>query len=156
MKNSMKKALLGTGFAAAALISLSAMAWSGGHGGMDRDPGRMMAHIADRLDLSDSQRDQAEQIMNETREQTGQYREEMEGLRDQLKAMRGNFDQDSARAISERIGVVTGNLVYEMANTKAQIYNMLTPEQRTEMDEMMAKRDEKRDKWHKRSSKDSE
>ena len=150
MRNPLRKVLLGAGFAGIALLSLSAVAWSGGHGGMERDPGRMLEHMADRLDLSDSQRDQAEQIIAGTMEQGGQYREEMSGLRDQLRAMQDNFDPDTARAISERIGVLTGEMAYQMASTQSQIYQMLTPEQREQMEALRAQREERRAKWHER------
>lgn len=150
MSNSLKKVLLGTGFAGIALLSLSAVAWSGGHGDMERDPARMLAHMADRLELSDGQQAQAEQIVSGAVAQGEQYREEMSSLREQLRAMQGNFDPDTARSLSIQIGTLTGQVVYLMASTHSQIYDMLTPQQREEMEALRAQREERRGKWHAR------
>lgn len=150
MSNPLKRVLLGAGFAGVALLSLSAVAWSGSHGGMERDPGRMLAHMADRLDLSDAQQEQAEQIISGAVEQGQQYREEMSSLREQLRAMQGNFDPDTARSLSQQIGTLTGEVVYLMASTHARIYDMLTPEQREQMEALREHWEERRDKWHHR------
>lgn len=150
MMSSLRKILLGAGFAGVALLSLSAAAFSGGHGGMDHDPARMIAHMADRLGLSAEQQDQVEQIAEDSRERMAPYHEELKELREQLHAMRDDFDPDTARSVANRIGEITAELVYEMASTQAEIHDLLTPEQRERMESLMEQRSERRSKWHQR------
>lgn len=151
MKNSLTRIVLGAGFAGVALLSLSTVSWSMGHGGVDHDPQRMVAHMTERLDLDDGQTQKMEQILVSSREQIGPYREEMKSLRAQLEAMRDNFDPDSARAISERIGVITGEMVYQASRAKAQVYALLSQPQKKELNELMEKREQRRGKWHKKA-----
>ena len=83
------------------LVSLSAAAWAmGPRGGMDHDPGRMLTHMADRLDLSDAQQEQVKSIVEGGMEQSGADRKRLEDLRGQLKAMRDDFDQGQAQKIA--------------------------------------------------------
>lgn len=150
MNKSLNRVLLGAGLAAIALLSLSAATWSKEHGGMSHDPARMIAHMADSLELSEAQRSQVQQILSSSQEQTSAYREELQQLREQLRAMREGFDEDTARSITDRIGVIMGEMAYVMASTHAEIYAMLTPQQRAELDAMREQRDTRRGKGQQR------
>ena len=152
MRKSMTTALLGAALAGVALLSLSAASWSRDHGGMYHDPERMVEHMTERLDLDEGQRNQVEQIISSGREQAEQYREELQSLREQLRAMREDFDPDTARSIADRIGVISGEMVYQAASNKAEIYGLLSEEQRGQMEAMMEKRGSRRGKWHRRGS----
>jgi len=151
MRNSFTRVLLGAGFAGAALLSLSAAAWSGGEHRMHHDPARMVAHLADRLELSEGQRTQVEQQIDAAADQHSQYRDELTSLREQLRDMRENFDPDTARSITDRIGEITADLAYEAARSRSEIYAILNETQRAKMEELMEKRASGRSKWHRRA-----
>ncbi len=147
MHHTLRKMLLGAGFASVALASLTAHSWSGERGGMGHDPGRMMAHMTERLDLDAGQQQKIEQILEVSQEQMAPYREELRELRGQLEAMSDSFDPDKARAIADRIGVITGDMVYQSASTRSSIRELLTDEQKAQLEELMEKREARRDKW---------
>lgn len=150
MNISLKKSLLGAGFAAVSLLTLSAATWSAGHGGgMDHDPGRMIAHMSDRLDLTEEQQTELDELLGATRQENAADRQRLQELRGQLRESRGNFNPEDARAAADEIGQITSRLVYQAASTQAQVYQMLTPEQREKMESMMAARAERRGKWRK-------
>jgi Spy/CpxP family protein refolding chaperone len=142
--------LLGAGLAGIALASLTAHSWSGERGGIAHHPERMMAHMAERLDLDAGQQQKIEQILEVSREQMEPYREELRELREQLEAMSDSFDPDKARVISDRIGVITGGMVYEGASTRSSIRELLTDAQKAQLEELMEKREARRDKWRRK------
>jgi len=148
MKNSIGKALLGATMAGLALLSLSATSWAMSHGaGMDHDPGRMVAHMAQRLDLSEEQQNRVEELLTSSREQSAADRERLQVLRKQMHAQRNDFNTGEAQKIADEIGEITGRVVFDATRTHAEVYQLLTDEQRQEMDAMMEKRGERRGKW---------
>ena len=150
MKKSFTRALVGAFLAGAALLLLSGASWSMCQsGGMNFDPGRMLEHMDERLDLSDDQRNQIEPLLNATREKIRIDRERLTTLREQLHALREDFDSDQARAISTQIGELTGNMVFEMSSTHAQMFAVLDAEQRAEMNKVMEQRHRRGGKWRK-------
>ncbi|MCB1676868.1 MAG: Spy/CpxP family protein refolding chaperone [Halioglobus sp.] len=150
MRKSITRALAGALLAGAALLALSGASWSMCQGGgMNFDPGRMLDHMDERLDLSDDQRSQIEELLNATREKNRTDREQLATLREKLHALREDFDSDRARAIATQIGEITGNMVFEMSRTHAQVFALLDAEQRAEMDELMERRHRRGGKWRK-------
>ena len=150
MKNSFTKALIGTVAAGTVLLSLSAASWSMGHGGgMSFDPARMVAHMTDRLDLSEEQESEVTALLSATSEQSASDRQRLGELREGLRAQRDNFDAGTSQKMADEIGEITARMVFQATSTHAQIYQLLSEEQRVQMDEMMAKREERRGKWRK-------
>ena len=148
MNNSLRKALLGAGFAAASLLTLSSATGSMGlGGGMDHDPGRMVEHIADRLDLSEEQLVEVEKVLDTTRDALAADRQRLKDLRSELYAQRENFDAGETQAAADEIGQITARMVYQATSSHAQIYQLLTSEQRQQMDSMIEKRHARRAKW---------
>ena len=148
MKNSIGKALLGATMAGLALLSLSATSWAMKHGGgMDHDPARMVAHMAQRLDLSEEQQGRVEELLTSSRENNVADRERLQVLREQMRAQRQNFDSGKAQKMADEIGEITGRMVFDATRTQAEVYQLLTDEQRQEMDALMEKRDDRRSKW---------
>ncbi len=132
------------------LVSLSAATWSMGHrGGMDHDPSRMLNHMAERLELSDSQREQVESIMDSGREQSAADRARLEELREQLKAMRDDFDAGKAQQYADEIGEITSRMVYRFSSSFAEVYRLLDDDQRAELEQFEQERDQRRGRWHK-------
>jgi Spy/CpxP family protein refolding chaperone len=145
------KGLLGKRILAASLgvlVSLSATSWAMGYrGGMDHDPGRMLSHMAERLELSDAQQDQVRTIIDDGREQSVADRERLEALRAELKGMRDNFDPGQAQKIADEIGEITGRMVYQASSSYAEFYSLLNDDQKAELEQLQEERGERRGKW---------
>lgn len=134
-----------------ALVSLSATSWSMHHrgSGMDHDPGRMLSHMAERLELTDEQRTQVRALVDAGREESAADRARLEELRGRLEAMRADFDPGEAQTIADEIGQITGRMVYRFASAYAEFYGLLTDAQRAELEQLQQERGERRDRWHK-------
>jgi protein CpxP len=136
----------GGALASAAVISMAAWSMGPPHG-MGGDPARMIAHLGDRLDLRDEQQTEVESLVATVRQTSDTDRTRMRELRTEMLAMKGDFDPGKAQAIADEIGQLTGRMVYQASETFAQVYQVLDDEQRTELDELMAKRGQHRGGW---------
>ena len=149
MNKTLKKVLLGTGCATLSLVTLTSASWSMNHGmGIDHDPERMLSHMAERLDLTDEQREEVTILLTTAQQATATDRERLQELRKELHAQGADTDEGRLQAAADEIGQITSRLVYQAAMTKARVQALLTPEQREEMAELMEKRAERRSKWH--------
>ncbi len=149
MKRSFSKAVLGAFMAGVALLLVSVGSWSKGPADvMAHDPERMLVHLTERLDLSDDQQDQVRALLSDSRERTAAEREEMRSLHEQLRALRGQFDADKARALTRRMGEITGDMMYEFAQVQAETYALLNDQQKQRMEKIMAEREDRRDRRH--------
>ena len=138
------------GAAAATALAASAAVWSmGPGGGGDHDPGRMLAHMADKLDLTAAQQASAEELLSASREANQADRQRLQVLRQQLQAMRGDFDAGKAQGIAEEIGQITSRMVFQSSKTWSGVYQLLDAEQREELDNLMARREAHRGKSRK-------
>ena len=147
MNYTLKKWLLRATLAGATAIS--AGAWTMGHpGGTDHDPARMLAHMADKLELDTAQRAEVEKLLTGAKQANAADRNRMEDLRAELMAQQNSFDPFAAQRIADEIGQITGRMVYRASETWAQVYQLLNAEQRVALDAMIAKRRARRDKWH--------
>ena len=157
MKNSLIRALIGAVAAGVTLLSLSAASWSMDHGGpMNHDPARMVAHMVDRLDLTEDQQAQVAELMASSSAQSATDRKRLQELREDLRGQRDNFDAGQAQKMADEMGEITSRMVFQVTSTQAGIYELLTDEQKAEMDEMMEQRDERRSKWRKDGKKSRE
>ena len=132
------------GGALASAVLLSMTAWSMGpqHGG-GGDPSRMIAHMSNKLDLSSEQKTEVEALVATAKEAGEADRARMQELRTQMFAMKSDFDPGKAQTVADEIGQLTGRMVYQASETFAKVYQVLDAEQRTKLDEMMAKRGER-------------
>jgi Spy/CpxP family protein refolding chaperone len=146
MFRNLKALLCGTAMATAAGLSIAAWAM-GPPEGMGHDPGRMLEHVAERLDLSAEQKVAVEGLVTQARDAGATDRERMRALRTELMGQRDNFDAAKAREISDEIGTLTGRMVYQASETWSQVYQLLSAEQRSRLDAMMKKRGGHRGKW---------
>ena len=137
------------GAAAATALAASATVWSMGPGGGDHDPGRMLTHMADKLDLTAAQQASVEELMSASREANQADRQRLQVLRQQLQAMRGDFDAGKAQGIADEIGQITGRMVFQTSKTWSGVYQLLDAEQREELDNLMARREAHRGKSRK-------
>ena len=149
MSNSMLKIIPGTVLAAVLLVS--AGAWSmGPRPGFDVD--RMLSHIGDELDLTETQETKIEALVAESREEGKGEPERMMEIRQELKAMNEDFDAGKAQQLADELGAIASRMAYRMASTHAEIYALLEPEQREELaalEERRERRIEKRVKKYK-------
>ena len=93
------------------------------------------------LDLSDAQKEQIKSLMSANRAATEPYRNQ---LRDSAKAMRdatanGQFDETQVRAIAQAQAQANVELMVAGEKTKAEIFKVLTPEQRAKLEERQAR-----------------
>jgi protein CpxP len=121
----------------------------GGHGG-GFGHGFMLGHlheIASELDLSAAQKTQIHAIFEETREQNKQYHEQMHGgLKDVARVLIGNpNDLAGAQAVLDQQTATERALKSNILRGVSKALNVLTPEQRTELAEIVAKRAERRE-----------
>jgi protein CpxP len=146
MPGILKTWLCGVALAGAAAMSLNAFAMEPSPG-MGPDPGRMLAHMGDRLGLSSEQKSQVEGLLSAGKEANAANHARMNELRTQMLAMRDSFDEQKARQVADEIGQVTASMVYQASATWAQVYRLLDAEQKAQLDSMMARRAEHRGKW---------
>lgn len=106
----------------------------GGHGMMFRE-----------LDLTDEQKAQVKQISDASKTNVQPIREQMRANRQKLQELsaNGNFDAAQVQAIAAQQGNLSAQLIVEKERVKAQIFQILTPEQRAKAAEMQTKMKER-------------
>lgn len=119
------------------------------HGDWDSDRSqhrleKRLAHLDRHLDLTEQQHATIKGLLQTAFSESEGDRERMQQLRDQLHDLRDGFDDREARRTADEIGRLTSDRVYRMANTQAQVYQVLDTEQRAELDAMKEKRGERR------------
>jgi Spy/CpxP family protein refolding chaperone len=121
-----------------------------GHGGHGFGAGFMLGHlheIADKLDLTDAQKTQIHAIFKETREANEQYHDQMHGgLKDVARVLIDNpNDLAGAQAVLDQQTATERALKSNILRGVSKALNVLTPEQRTELADLIAKRQEARE-----------
>ena len=145
-----KRIILGAVVAAGALAAVAA----GAHGfqGRHGDYHDRIDHMARELNLTDSQTAQIKAIADADAPQLkalhDQIREHRQALRDKLKA---GFDEATAKQEADAIGNLVGQTVFIGSRMKSQMYAVLTPEQKAQLDKRMEQR---REHWRDRFEKD--
>ena len=111
-----------------------------GPGGHGPGLGLLNPRLMDELDLTDAQREQIRTLVDA-------HRTAVEPLHDQLKSNRdaineaslaANFDEARVRALAASAQTIHTDLVVAEARLTSQIYALLTPEQRTELGQLLA------------------
>lgn len=102
-----------------------------GHGGMFSD--RMLQHMSSYLNLTEAQQGQVKEIVAKEKPtmqplllQMGQSHQQMLQL-----VTSGNFDENKARDIASQQAQTMTALEVRKASMEAQIYQLLTPDQKT-------------------------
>jgi len=138
------------GGVAALLLStgLWAMPPGGGMGGgmMGGDPDRMLRHMTSRLELTEEQQQKVQAILEDSRKASTADISQLQELRSQLAPLGETFDATRAREVADKIGALTGSMVYRATETHAQIYQLLDDQQKAKMQGMMQERETRRDK----------
>lgn len=111
--------------------------------------GMLGAHLYDQLNLSDAQRAQIKQL---TEQNFAQAKPQMQALRQARKAFEaaapGSADyQTAASNLAEAEADAARTRTANRANLRAQIYQLLTPEQRTQLASLQAERKAQKQQW---------
>lgn len=141
-------AALGT----ALLVSTAAFSMGPGH---KFDAQRMLAHMTEQLELSETQEQQIGEILSSGTEQAKSDRARMGEIREALEAQQSNFNAGEAQKLADELGEITSRMAYQMTSKRAEVYQQLTPEQREEMEEFKQQRAERKgDRRSKHKSRD--
>lgn len=110
-----------------------------GHGGFP--PTFMFEKIAVELGLNEEQKTQAKQILDETKARVEPLREQMKQNHQTAKNLGtdGNFDEAKVTELANQQSETMKQLFVEKEKTKAQLFAILTPEQREKAKQMQDK-----------------
>jgi protein CpxP len=149
MKMSFIKTLLGSLSAGFITLCLAASSWSMPHGAVaEQDPEQLLAHLSRKLELTDEQKGAVEVLLAISFQESVADRERLQALREELRVQHQDFDPGSAQQSAAEVGEITGRIVYRTVSAHAGIYQLLTDEQRVEMEALMARREARRGKRH--------
>lgn len=148
MSRTLLKLIPGT--ALMGILLLSAGAWSMGPP-PERNIDKILSHLSDELTLSETQELQINALVDESKEAGAADLARLGEIREQMKAMRIDFDAGTAQKLADELGEITGRMSYRMVSIQADIYQLLSPEQREELTTLSEKRDQRMEKRWNRS-----
>ncbi|MEZ5498498.1 MAG: Spy/CpxP family protein refolding chaperone [Steroidobacteraceae bacterium] len=134
----------------------------GGHGGGDffGGPGmfgpQMLERLGDKLELSDEQKTSIRGLMDSARPNMEQMRDALRNNMQRLHDTAPDSPDYNAvvASVSGEAAELARRFVTDSSQLRAQVWAVLTPEQRAKAqqlrDEWQAKREERRSKWQKR------
>ena len=156
MKSSRVK--VGAGIAVAIVLAVAALAQGAGmHHGHGPFGGPMMGMFGEYLDLTDAQRTQIRQIF-ETAKPTLQplWAQEKQSHKAMMELITsGNFDQAKAQTVANQSSQVVAQLELQHALLASQAYQVLTADQKTKFNDMLAKRQQRFEERMQRHLRDS-
>jgi periplasmic protein CpxP/Spy len=97
---------------------------------------RHMERIAQQLNLTDSQKQQAQTIFQQARQSAQPIRQELKQNREALTTAAKADREADIQKLSTEQGRLLGQLVGIRTDASAKFYQMLTPEQRAKADQM--------------------
>ena len=113
----------------------------GGHGFAMMAMGRALC----RLNLTEEQQQKVHAIIEAARPQVQAHVQALREGRQQLQAMApGSFDEAAVEAIAQKQAKEIAALIVLKQQVRSQIYNVLTPEQQKQADEMRQERQQER------------
>ena len=112
----------------------------GGPGMGMRGPGPMLGLPV--ADLSDDQKQQVKSILDSHRDQMQQNAEKMRGLQEAMRTLveADTIDESAIRAKSAEIASAEADALILQAKMRAEVFQILTPEQQQKAKEMQANR----------------
>lgn len=106
----------------------------------------IFAHLARELDLNDSQKSQIRSIWAGEKPNVLSLVQTLASSHREMEAAtrNGSFDEAKVREITDREGQTVARLLEEKERLESKVYNdVLTPDQRTKVDRMQARFDER-------------
>lgn len=152
-KNTLLGLALASALAIGSSIALAAPAGAPGHGGFghgghgQRGHGQLMR--LGKLNLTDAQKASVKQIVSTSRTQNKSAREALRTQRSAFESMTPNQVgyQSAAASLAQAEGQATQQRVQQMANLRAQIYAVLTPQQQAQAATFKAQAQARRAQW---------
>jgi protein CpxP len=126
--------------------------WRGGRRGFAGRQGGLAGRFAEKLNLTDAQKEQMRQI-------AARYRESAKALRLQRRAQQqngqdflknGTFDEAAVRAAAQARANARVEMEVLRARMRFEMYNVLTPEQKAQLAAMRQQWQQKREEWRAR------
>ncbi|HTM09348.1 MAG TPA: Spy/CpxP family protein refolding chaperone [Verrucomicrobiae bacterium] len=115
---------------------------------------QMRARLFDKLQLSDAQRTDIQNIFANARETIAplaqQLREKHAALRDSVNG--GTFDEAAVRAQAQEIAGLQAQLMVARAQARNQFLGVLTDEQKARLSELRAERQQRFQEWRRQHS----
>ena len=102
--------------------------------------GQMFDRMAQRLNLTDAQRQQAQSILDSARESSKPVFQQIRTDRQALRQAVKTADNAQIDRLSANLGTLTGQMTATRTKAFAQVYALLTPEQRAQADQIAAQR----------------
>jgi Spy/CpxP family protein refolding chaperone len=112
--------------------------------------GGFLAHVARYLDLTDAQKAQIKTMWQAEKPTVLPLVQRLANGRKEMLELtaNGNFDQQKVQALANQQSQTIAQLIVEKQKLESQIYSqVLTPEQRTKVDQMRQKHTERIDNW---------
>lgn len=140
----------------ALLFLVPALALAGEQSGddkSDRDSMGHMKHMAEKLELTDSQKEQWKDLHEGYHPRMKEIHKEMKEQREALhKASKNGFDEAQAESAADRLGELTSEASLMRARMHAEVREILTEEQLEKFDKYYdeAKKHKQHDKHHKK------
>ena len=108
----------------------------GGRGGFEH----MLGYYSDVLDLSSAQQDQIKAIMQKEKPTLAPLMQQMKQFRSQMNQLEsGTFDEAKVRALATQQSQTMIELAVQHARIKAEMLQVLTPDQKTKFAQLQAK-----------------
>ncbi len=133
-------------FALVAIGTVFAFAQRGDKGRHGREFGhRGFERMAEKLNLTDAQKEQVKQITEASRAKVKPLMEDMRANHQQLKSLteNGQFDQVQVQKIANRQGEIAAQIIVEKERTKWEIFQILTVEQQTQAKQLKEQMEER-------------
>jgi Spy/CpxP family protein refolding chaperone len=108
------------------------------------EKGERGMHKLDQLNLSPQQKDQIRALREQEKQKNGPLMTQAKDLRTQAKAARESGDQAKLQSVRNQMQTLKPQLQQARADYKQKLDAILTPEQRTKLDQMQAERKEHR------------
>jgi Spy/CpxP family protein refolding chaperone len=106
----------------------------------------MLNMMTEKLGLTDAQQSQAKQIFDKEKPTIDPLMQQMKQVHDQLRVLEqsGIFDEAKVRTLATQQAQIMTELTVEKARVHSQLFQILTPDQRTEANKLM----ESHHGWH--------
>lgn len=119
-------------------VGAAARQHKGGPGFGPPSPERMLARMAEDLDLTSDQVTQIKTIMTTQESKTEPYRTQLADLDAQMRAAtaNGQFDEAKVREIATQQSQIMVELTVERERGRSQTYSVLTADQRAKFEQM--------------------
>lgn len=129
----------------AAFVAVSSVAQAQGrHGGKRGHDGQRLEKLAEKLDLSEQQKQQIKALHERFRQEHEDEFAQMKRLREQMKEARQAGDRERAVALREQMKALHENMKADREALHERMLQILTPEQRAELAEMKERRKDRR------------